>query len=146
VVTRRLWWDVAAADYAREALNFPGLRLLLRVDSQERAAGAVTAHETRYFAASFGRAGLTGEEALARVRGHWGVENRLHFVKDRWWDEDRHYLRRPGLAERFAVLTGAALAVLRLTRDDPTQPLRARADELSGAVDVALKLLTQEIL
>ncbi len=145
-MTRRLWWDAAAADYAREALRFPGLRLLLRVDSEEREAGAVTAHETRYFAASFCRAGLTAEQALGRVRGHWGVENRLHFVKDRWWDEDRHYLSRPGLAERFALLTGAALAVLRLTRADPTQPLRARADELNGAVEVALKLLTEETL
>ena len=106
----------------------------------------MTAQATRYFAASFSRAGLTAEQALARVRGHWGVENRLHFVKDRWWDEDRHYLSRPGLAERFAVLTGAALAVLRLTREDPTQPLRARADELNGAIDVALKLLVEENL
>jgi predicted transposase YbfD/YdcC len=106
----------------------------------------VTARETRYFACSLDPRAVTPRELLALVRGHWGVENRLHFIKDRWWDEDRHYLSRPGLAERFAVLTGAALAVLRLTRDDPGQPLRARADELCGDVQQAISLLTENNL
>jgi hypothetical protein len=39
VVTRRLWVDLESADYAREALSFPGLRMLLRVDSEVRGGG-----------------------------------------------------------------------------------------------------------
>jgi hypothetical protein len=146
VVTRRLWCDTEAAGYARAALNFPELRLLLRVDREERRAGAVASRETRYFACSLDPAAVTPAELLALVRGHWSVENRLHFIKDRWWDEDRHYLSRPGLAERFAVLTGAALAVLRLTTTDPRQPLRAWADELCGDIPRALSLVTDRIL
>jgi hypothetical protein len=146
VVTRRLWSDTEAADWARQMLNFPGLRLLLRVDTEERQAGAVASQETRYFACSLDPGAVTPLALLALVRGHWGVENRLHFIKDRWWDEDRHYLSRPGLAERFALLTGAALAVLRLTKRDPEQPLRARADELCGDVPQAISLLTEKNL
>lgn len=146
MVTRRLWCDTAAAEYARDALSFPGLRLLLRVDREHRQAGVVTSRETRYFGCSLDPAAVTPAELLALVRGHWSVENRLHFIKDRWWDEDRHYLRRPGLAERFALLTGAALAVLRLTQGDAQQPLRARADELGHDVEQATKLLTDAIL
>ena len=37
----------------------------------------------------------------------------LHLLKDRWWDEDKHYLKRPGLGETFAVLRNAALSVLK---------------------------------
>ena len=42
-------------------------------------------------------------ELLRLFRSHWGVENSLHHVKDRSWDEDRHTLRRPGLGEVFAA-------------------------------------------
>jgi hypothetical protein len=146
VVTRRLWRDTEAAAYAREALHFPGLRVLVRVDKEERATGAVTSRETRSFAYSGDPSGVSAAELLGLARGHWGVENRLHFIKDRWWDEDRHYLCRPGLAERLALLLGAALAVLRLTRPDPKQPLRARADELSHDVEQATKIMTQKNL
>jgi predicted transposase YbfD/YdcC len=78
---------------------------------------------------------------LKYVRAHWQVENSLHFVKDRWWDEDRHWSRRPGLAERLASLTNVALTVLRLTTQKSKQPLRARADDLYGNPLRALKLL-----
>ena len=54
------------------------------------------------------------------VRGHWCVENGLHFIKDRWWDEDRQWSIRPGLAERLASLRNAALTVLRLIPGCPT--------------------------
>ncbi len=74
MVTRRLWCDAEAADYAREALSVPGLRLLLRVDSERRRAGVVTARETRYFASSLDPAGVTPADLLALVRGHWSVE------------------------------------------------------------------------
>lgn len=57
------------------------------------------------------------------------MENCLHFIKDRWWDEDRHYPKRPGLAEVFASLTNAALTVLRLL-SPPNQPLRATAERI----------------
>jgi hypothetical protein len=125
-------------------VNFPGLQILLRVDHELRDDEAVTV-ETRYFACSVDPRAVTPLDLLAWVRGHWSVENSLHFVKDRWWDEDRHFLSRPGLAERWAVLTNAALAILRVTRTDPKQPLRAYADQLNRNVEQAVRLVTEEI-
>jgi hypothetical protein len=72
---------------------------------------------------------VTPRDLQGYVRGHWEVENCLHFIKDRWWDEDRHYTKRPGLAEAFAALTNAALSVLRLIHP-PAQPLRATAEQI----------------
>lgn len=46
-MTRRLWLDIETADYAREALAFPGLRVLLRVGSETRRSGTATTTETR---------------------------------------------------------------------------------------------------
>lgn len=79
-------------------------------------------------------------ELQSLIRGHWQVENCLHFIKDRWWDEDRHYTKRPGLAESFAALTNAALSVLRLLRN-PDEPLRATAESIQWAPATVLPLL-----
>jgi hypothetical protein len=76
------------------------------------------------------------------VRGHWCVENGLHFLKDRWWDEDRQWSTRPGLAERLATLRDAALTALRLIPGVPEElPIRARADHLGRKIRKALKFI-----
>lgn len=91
--------------------------------------GELLSRESRYFVTNLDPESVTASDLQAYIRGHWQVENCLHFVKDRWWDEDRHYTKRPGLAEAFASLTNAALAVLRLIH--PTgEPLRATAERI----------------
>jgi hypothetical protein len=98
------------------------------VDREVRAPGGeVRSCESRYFATSLDPDWVTSRELQSYVRDHWQVENCLHFSKDRWWEEDRHYTKRPGLAEVFASLTNAALSVLRLIRI-ADEPLRATAD------------------
>lgn len=141
-MTRRLWWDSETADYARQALSFPGLRILLRVDSEARGGGAAPTTETRYFATALDPGRVTPDELLGAVRGHWQVENGLHLIKDRWWDEDRHYCKQPGVALGFAVLLNAVVTVLRATGDpEDDRPLRARADALAWDVEQAIDLM-----
>ena len=56
-----------------------------------------------------------GPRELPQVfRYHWRVENSLHLVKDRSWDEDVRTLRRPGPGEVYATLVNTALNYLRL--------------------------------
>ena len=76
------------------------------------------------------------------VRGHWGIENGLHFIKDRWWDEDRQWSRRPGLAERLAMLRDAALTALRVFPCMPKNlPIKARADHVGRKLRKALRFI-----
>lgn len=91
--------------------------------------GTLLLHDSRYFLTSVDPDAVTPADLHVDVRGHWQVENCLHFVKDRWWDEDRHYTKRPGLAECFASLTNAALSVLRLIHP-PDTALRATAEAI----------------
>ena len=129
-MTRRLWPDTDAAEYARRSLSFPGLRIVLRVDSEVRKRGREPVRETRHFATSLDPERVSPPGLLRHVRGHWQVENNLHFIKDRWWDEDRHYSKRPRVAEGLVVLLNAVVTVLAVTAEpDDDRPLRARADQ-----------------
>lgn len=146
-MTRRLWLDVATADYARQALDFPGLRVLLRVDCDTRAPDGAVTRETRYFASSLDPSRVPASRLLSLVRGHWQVENSLHFVKDRWWDEDRHVCRRPGLAAGFTALLSTALSVLRATGCDKAEgSMRGAADALSRNIGRAINLMNGSCL
>lgn len=103
--------------------------------------GTETLRDVRYFACSVATEKVTAGQLLGWVRGHWSVENNLHFVKDRWWDEDRHYLRRTGLAERMAVLTSCALAVLQIVVESTGNGIRRQGDLFAWAPQTPLKML-----
>lgn len=131
--TRRLWVNLDDAAYVREHLNVPGCQIAARVDREVRTPdGEILSRESRYFVTSLDPDSVTPAELQDYIRDHWQVENCLHFVKDRWWDEDRHYTKRPGLAEALASLTNAALAVLRLIHPGD-EPLRATAERIQWA-------------
>ncbi|WP_219420464.1 ISAs1 family transposase [Pseudonocardia nigra] len=63
---------------------------------------------------------LTGFDAdpslLARwIRGHWGIENRLHWVRDVTFDEDRSTVRTGHSPQIMAAFRNLAITALRLS-------------------------------
>jgi Transposase DDE domain len=116
--------------------------MILRVDLEVSVAGVTRSHETRHLITSLKADEVSPKRLMELVRGHWSVENGLHFVKDRWWDEDRQWSIRPGLAERLAMLRDSALTALRLVPGVPEDmPIRARADHLGRKIRKALKFI-----
>ena len=72
---------------------------------------------------------------MGLVRGRWSLENGPRFLKDRWWDEDRHWSIRPELAERLAMPRDSALAASRVVPGlDEDMPIRARAAQLGRRI------------
>ena len=64
--------------------------------------------ETAYYLSTVA---LTAAQAAEIIRGHWDVENRLHYVRDVTLGEDASRIRRnPGI---FALLRSFALNLLR---------------------------------
>ena len=54
---------------------------------------------------------LTAAQSAQIIRNHWGIENRLHYVRDVTLKEDASRIRRnPGI---FALLRSFALNLLR---------------------------------
>lgn len=116
--------------------------MILRVESETKKSGIVTCVETRHFVTSLKADEASPKQLMDAVRGHWGVENGLHFIKDRWWDEDRQWSIRPGLAERLAALRDGALAALHLIPGLPEDlSIRGRADHLGRKLGKALKFI-----
>jgi predicted transposase YbfD/YdcC len=89
--------------------------------------GTIVLDDKRYFITSLKPDRVTAFDILRHVRDHWRIENCLHFTKDRWWDEDRHHTRRPGLSALMAAINNAAISIHRIL-SDPEIPLRAAAD------------------
>ena len=68
---------------------------------------------------AYGITSLTPAEAdparlLALNRGHWSIENRLHWVRDVTFDEDRCRVRKRAGAHVMASLRNVAISLLRL--------------------------------
>jgi predicted transposase YbfD/YdcC len=136
-----LWYNIDDAKYLREKLGLPDCQIANRVDSLvQQFSGEIVSQERRYDLTSLDPSKVSPQKLLRLIRGHWQVENSLHFVKDRWWDEDRHWTSRPGLAAVFASLTNAAVSVLRLLPGAETI-LRAKAEKIQWNPNNALKTL-----
>jgi predicted transposase YbfD/YdcC len=65
---------------------------------------------------------LTAQQADAHRllhlnRGHWGIENRSHYVRDMTLDEDRSRVRIGAVAQVMAAIRNAALVLMRLNRE-----------------------------
>jgi len=51
----------------------------------------------------------------AWVQGHWGIENRIHWVRDVTFDEDRSQVRTRNAPQVMATMRNTAISLLRLT-------------------------------
>ncbi len=103
----------------------------------ERTLGEKTTRERRYYLSS-----LPPEApALARaIRGHWGIENSLHWVLDVAMNEDQCRVRTGHAATNLATLRHLALNLL---RQDTTKKRGVRTKQKIAAWDhrYLLKLL-----
>ena len=128
---RRIWTDDLLAGYVRDELGFPGARQGAMVEKERvNIATGEVGRECWYLLTSLSSRRCGPKELLKLFRQHWSVENSLHHVKDRSWDEDVHTLRRPGLGEVFATLVNTGLNALRLDGWFPSRmsmPLRAKS-------------------
>ena len=53
-------------------------------------------------------------DLLQYVRGHWEIENRIHYVRDVTFDEDRSQVRRGSGPQMMASLRNIAISLLRM--------------------------------
>ena len=68
-----------------------------------------TTVEVVYLVCSLPMGQAQPEQVAAWVRGHWKIENRLHWVRNVVFDEDHHQLRTANGPENMAALRNLGL-------------------------------------
>jgi predicted transposase YbfD/YdcC len=73
-----------------------------------------TSRELAYAVTSLPAARATPQELLALWRGHWGIENRVHWVRDVTFDEDRCQVRSGAAPQVLAACRNLVIGLLRV--------------------------------
>src|SRR6204780_422787 len=95
--------------------RFPGAAAVGRITLRRRLRGQrADAPFVRYYLLS---KYISPKRLLHIARSHWGIENRLHWVLDVHFAEDRNRSRRDNAPENLAILRRLALNILRTHPD-----------------------------
>lgn len=92
-------------------LDWPGAVQVFQVHRVRHVADKVE-EETVYGISSLPAQKANAERLLALVRGHWGIENRLHWVRDVTLGEDACRVRSGDAAQFLAGLRNAVVHLL----------------------------------
>lgn len=103
-------------------LRLPGATTIVKVRSRTELKDRCRT-DTRYYISS---APLAAEAAAQAVRGHWGIENRLHWVLDVVFGDDQSRLRTGHGAKNMAVVRHFAINLVRAVTDKKSLKLRRK--------------------
>ena len=131
---RRIWTSTTLNDY----VEFPycGQVALIERRTEHLKSGKTTL-ERAYVITSLSPEQADAARLLELNRGHWGIENRNHWVRDVTFDEDRSRIRRGNGPWMMAALRNFAISILRLNGwDNVASGLR----ELAARPHLALRM------
>jgi predicted transposase YbfD/YdcC len=120
-VSREVDWLAGERRFPGE-LRLPNATTIIKVRSRTELKDRCRS-DTRYYISS---ANLTAEQAAQAVRGHWGIENRLHWVLDVVFKDDQARLRTGHGAKNRAVVRHFAINLVRAVDDKKSLKLRRK--------------------
>jgi hypothetical protein len=141
---REVWvlWDPEVAAYAGSAGTvgkpWPHLQQIYWI-RRERTIKGKTTVEVGYGITSLGPREAKAGRILKWVREYWGIENRLHWVRDVTLDEDRSQVRSGAAPQVCAGLRNLGIALLRrIGTTNIAAKLRTFSARPRAAVDLVL--------
>jgi predicted transposase YbfD/YdcC len=135
----RQCWTVSDPEYLaniRDLKRWEGIQTLVMILS-ERRIGEESEVQDRYFISSLES---NAEKILRAKRSYWGIENRLHWVLDIAFNEDRSRVRKDNAPQNFAVLRHMALNLLKQEKT-AKGGIKAKRLQCGWNVDYLLKVL-----
>jgi predicted transposase YbfD/YdcC len=103
-------------------LHLPDVATIVQVGSRAELKDRCR-FETRYYVSS---AALSARRAAQAVRGHWAIENSLHWVLDVTFGDDQSRLRKGHGAKNMAVVRHFAINLARTVKDKRSVRLRRK--------------------
>ncbi len=89
--------------------DWPGLNTIIRVDCQRETKYKIE-YSTRYYISNLTDSAI---EFAKRIRGYWGVENKVHYVRDVTQGEDKSRMRTTPLPQFMAIARNLAINLYR---------------------------------
>lgn len=120
-----------------EAKMWAGMKRVCRVRRESVVAGK-RQDETRYF---IGSVEGTVEEYAKYVRGHWGIENSLHWILDVVFREDANRTQERTQAENLAWLRRVAVSMLK--RINTKQSIKTKSKRAGWDDEFLLQVLCE---
>ena len=136
VETRR-YWISEQIDWFEDKGIWEGLRSIAMVESVRDINGN-RSYERRCYLTSIAP---QAERFASACRGHWGIENPLHWVMDVVFREDDSRARTGNAAENLAALRRMALNMLKTEKTKPTLSIRRKRLMAGWNTDYLLKIL-----
>lgn len=140
IETRRVWATNQLDDWldADQRARWTGLKSVAVVQATRDVPLQGVSTERRYFISSLG--GVDAVRMGQAIRGHWAVENKLHWVLDVSFDEDQARNRKNHSSENFSRVRRIALNLL---QREKTKKRGIKGKRLNAAWDhnYLLKLL-----
>lgn len=127
-IETRQYWVTNQIATLRTANAWTRLQTIGMVESERRINGKIE-HETRYYISS---RDPNAKAFGSRVRGHWSIENSLHWVLDVAMREDEARIRKDHGAENMAVMRHIAVNLL---KKEKTHKVGIHAKQLMAACD-----------
>lgn len=93
-------------------LDWPGLQQVCRIERVVKERGRVTT-EIAYAISSLTAERASAADLLGYNRGHWGIENRLHWVRDVSFGEDACRANVKNCPQNLAAIRNVGLTLLR---------------------------------
>jgi predicted transposase YbfD/YdcC len=92
-------------------LDWPDVGQVFEVERVREYAGKSEV-EVAYGITSLTREQAQADDLLKYARGHWGIENRLHYVRDETLGEDRCRVRKGASPQMLAAIRNIAVFLL----------------------------------
>ena len=108
-VTKR---HLQASSRLAEFFDWPGLAQVCRIERVTKVKGRVTT-EIAYAITSLSAERASAAALLALNRGHWGIENRVHWVRDVSFGEDACRAKAQHCPQNLAALRNVGLTLMR---------------------------------
>jgi predicted transposase YbfD/YdcC len=113
IETRRTWCTTEVTALGPVLEEWPSVKALVAVERHRQVIGKEPTVERHYFIAS--DATLDAERAGRMIRGHWSIENSLHYVLDVSFDEDQSRVREGHGPENLSRLRRLTANLLQLS-------------------------------
>jgi len=121
-----------------EAENWPGLKSLVMVERERHLPTGKVQKQVQYYISSL--TGASPDEFAAYVRGHWGIENGLHWQLDFTFREDHSRTRKDSGPANLHLIRKWALYLLQ--RNQANISIKRKRKKASRNKDYLLKILT----